>query len=328
MKQTGKKQAPVHTTSLRSIRGQQRLVTVLFMIVPLFLLILFTYLPFAKMIQFSFFNMKYTGTRRFIGWQNYISVFTRSDIFPALKLSLFYMAGAVIQMALALFFATMLTGKLKGGAFFKGALFFPYLICGIAVGYIFKFFFTHGFVLDTLLTSVGFKLQNLPYWLKDTRINNIMLAGTSVWRYLGQNMIMFIGAMMSVDEDVYEAAMIDGANAWQKFWSITMPGIKTMVVLNLILSISGSLSAFEPPYVITNGTFGTGTYFVVMDRIAHVNLKVGLASAMAVVLMILIILVTVLQKVVSHLMLDEDETGHTYRERRAEKKRQAAQAAK
>lgn len=310
--------------SLRSIRGQQHLVTVVFMVVPLTLLVVFTVLPFIKMVQFSFFNMKYIGRQRFIGLQNYIDVFPRDDIFGALKLSFFYMAGAVIQMALALFLATILTSKLKGTGFFKGAIFFPYLVCGIAVGFIFKFFFTHGYVFDTLLTTIGFNLNNLPYWLKDTSVNNIALAGTSVWRYLGQNMVLFIGAMMSVDSEIYEAAEIDGANAWQKFWAVTMPGIKTMIVLNLILSISGSLSAFEPPYVITNGAFGTGTYFVIMDRIAHTNQKVGLASAMAVVLMGMIIIVTVIQKLASRFLLDEDETGRTFRERRAAKKRSHA----
>ena len=72
--------------------------------------------------------------------------------------------------------------------------------------------------------------------------------------------------------------------------------IKSIVVLNLILSISGSLSAFEPPYVITNGTMGTGTYFVIMNRLAHENQKVGLACAMAIVLLIIIIICTILQK--------------------------------
>lgn len=322
MRSTGSKPTSM-THGLRSIKGQRKLVTVVFMVVPLFLLFLFTYLPFAKMIQFSFYKMKYIGRRTFIGWQNYADVFTRDDIFSSLKLSLYYMGGAVVQMALALLLASILTSRLKGTGFFKGAIFFPYLVCGIAVGYIFLFFFAHGFVLDSLLTGLGFKLDNLPLWLENTKINNIMLVSTSVWRYMGQNTILFIGAMMSVDSDIYEAAEIDGANAWQKFWSITMPGIKTMVVLNLILSISGSLSAFEPPYVTTHGGFGTATYFVTMDKIAHANQKVGLASAMAVVLLILIILVTVVQKLVEYFLLSEDETGRTHRERRIAKKRVA-----
>ena len=131
------------------MRGQQILCTVTFLIVPLLLLFTFTYLPFFNMVEFSFFDMRYIGRREFVGLENYIEVFTREDCFQALLLSLYYMAGSVIQMALALLFATILSFKVKGSKFFRGALYFPCLICGIAVGFIFKFFFTHGFVLDT-----------------------------------------------------------------------------------------------------------------------------------------------------------------------------------
>ncbi|MFR2314109.1 MAG: carbohydrate ABC transporter permease [Bifidobacterium sp.] len=84
-------------------------------------------------------------------------------------------------------------------------------------------------------------------------------------------MILFIGAMMSIDSTLYEAAEIDGANRWQQFKHIILPGIKTILVLNVILSITGSLSAFEGPYVITSGANGTATYFVRMDRLAHTS---------------------------------------------------------
>lgn len=143
-----------------SMRGQQLIVTLVFLFVPLVLLFMFTYLPFFKMVEFSFFKMKYIGRRTFVGLQNYISVFTRKDCFHALSLSLYYMAGSVVQMALALLFATILSFKCKGSKFFRGALYFPCLICGISVGFIFKFFFTHGFVLDTLLSWVGFNVDN------------------------------------------------------------------------------------------------------------------------------------------------------------------------
>src|SRR5699024_3224331 len=193
--------------------------------------------------------------------------------------------------------ASLMVFKVKGEGIYKACMFFPYLICGIAVGFIFKFFYARGFVLDSILQFFGMDLENIPYWLQDQRINNIALAATSVWRYMGQNMVMFLGAMMSVDSDLYEAAELDGANRWQQFRYIIMPSIRTIIVLNLILSISGSLSAFEPPYVITNGTMGTGTYFVIMNRLAHENQKVGLACAMAIVLLVIIILCTVAQKI-------------------------------
>ena len=94
-----------------SMRGQQLIVTLVFLFVPLVLLFMFTYLPFFKMVEFSFFKMKYIGRRTFVGLQNYISVFTRKDCFHALSLSLYYMVGSVVQMALALLFATILSFK-------------------------------------------------------------------------------------------------------------------------------------------------------------------------------------------------------------------------
>lgn len=275
------------------------------------------------MVGYSFYNMKYTGARKFVGWKNYMKVFQRSDCFGALKLSLYYMLGSVVQLAIALYLATMLSFKTRFGDLFKGFMFFPFLINGIAVGFIFKFFYTRGFVFDTVLQWCGFQLDNLPYWLKDQSINNFSLVGTSVWRYFGQNMVLFIGAIMSVDPELYEASMLDGANKWHQFLYIILPSIKTILTLNVILSITGSLSAFEPPYVITDGANGTGTYFVIMHQIAHTQQKVGLASAMAVVLLAIILVVTVAQKLFFKYVFknseDEDINAAVKREKKLAK---------
>lgn len=279
----------------RSRKGQQTTVILAFIIIPLVLLIGFTYLPFAEMVKYSFYKMKYVGARKFVGLDNYVQLFKRDDIIGALKLCLYYMVGSLVQLAIALYLATVLSMKVKCSNLFKGFMFFPYLINGIAIGFIFKFFYTRGFVFDTVLQWCGFKLDNLPYWLKDQSVNNWSLVASSVWRYFGQNMVLFVGAIMSVDDSLYEAADLDGANKFQQFIYIILPSIKTIVTLNVILSITGSLSAFEAPYVITSGANGTGTFFVVMNTIAHTNQKVGLASAMAVFLLVIIIICKVLQ---------------------------------
>jgi len=304
-----------------TVKGQKVVLAVTFMLTPVFLLVLFTYLPFLKMAQFSLYQMKYIGTRIFIGLGNYKDIFSRGEIFSSLRLSLYYLVASFIQLSLALFFACILSLKTKGKEIFKGIIFFPYLVCGISIGFMFKFFFTHGFVLDTVLGWLGFNQDKLPYWLRDSSVNNVMLAATSVWRYLGQNMVLFIGAIASIDPTIYEAADLDGASGWSKFRHIMLPGISSIVVLNMILAISGSISAFEPPYVITGGTFGTATYFFTMHTMAHEKQKVGLASAMAVVLMLIIILVTLLQKFISKTFFEGDEQGYVYSERRAMRNR-------
>jgi multiple sugar transport system permease protein len=292
-----------------NIRYSKVMVIAAFIIIPLLLLFTFTYLPFGEMVSYSFYKMKYIGERTFVGLRNYKDLFTRDDIFRSLKNSLYYMGGSVVQLVLALLLATLLSFKTKLGNLFKGILFFPFLINGIAIGFIFKFFFTHGFVLDTVLGWLGIPLEKLPYWLKTQGLNNVSLVGTSVWRYLGQNMVLFIGAIMSVDAELYEAAELDGASKVQQFFHIILPSIKTIVTLNIILSITGSLSAFEPPFVITKGANGTGTYFIIMDQVAHTSQKVGLASAMAVFLLMLIFIVTIIQKLVLKYAFKNADTG-------------------
>lgn len=305
----------------RSRKGQQIIIGIAFMVLPLLLLFTFTYLPFGQMVEFSFYKMKYStpvDKRVFVGWKNYLDVFKRDDCFGALKLSLYYCLGAIIQLVLALYLATILSFKVKFGNMFKGLMFFPYLISGIAIGFIFKFFYTRGFVFDTILQWLGFNLENLPYWLKDQSINNWSLVATSVWRYFGQNMVLFIGAIMSVDADLYEAADLDGANKFQQFTHIILPSIKTIVTLNIILSITGSLSAFEQPYVITNGANGTGTYFIIMNEIAHVTQKVGLSCAMAVILLLIIFACTILQKLFfKYVFRDAESEDESYKAKRA-----------
>ncbi|WP_455717063.1 carbohydrate ABC transporter permease [Anaerosporobacter sp.] len=281
----------------RSRKGQQIIIIVTFMFIPLLLLLTFTYIPFGEMAKFSLYKMSYTSKPEYLGLDNYKEVFKNKEIFSSLKLSLYYMAGSIIQLVLALYLATILSFKTKGGNIFKGFMFFPYLISGIAIGFIFRFFFTRGFVFDTVLQWCGFDLENLPYWLRTQGLNNVSLVATSIWRYFGQNMVLFIGAIMSVDSELYEAAELDGANKFKQFIHIILPSIKTIFTLNVIMSITGSLSAFEPPYVIANnGANGTATYFIKMNNIAFTNKKIGLASAMAIVLFLIIFAVTILQK--------------------------------
>ena len=223
---------------VKSRNGQQTIVILSFMIIPLLLLFVFTYLPFGEMVKFSFYKMKYAtpvDKRQFVGFRNYIDVFKKDECFSALKLSLYYMAGAMVQLVLALYLATILSFKTKFGNMFKGFMFFPYLISGIAIGFIFKFFYTRGFVFDTVLQWCGFNLESLPFWLKDKSVNNISLVASSVWRYYGNNMVLFIGAIMSVDDSLYEAAYLDGASYFTIYSKILLPLLKPAIVTSIIL---------------------------------------------------------------------------------------------
>ena len=177
----------------------------------------------------------------------------------------------------------------------NSGLFFPYLLNGVAIGFIFLYFYKGGGTLDTLLTAIGLEDQ-IQLWLGNRSINNISLAFTSVWRYTGFNFLIFLGAIQSINPEVYEAAEIDGANNWHKFKYIIIPSIKNIVFLNIILGVSGSLSVFDIPYIMTGGSNGTTTFVIQTIETAFQYNRVGLASAMAVILLIIVLTVTAIQK--------------------------------
>lgn len=113
-----------------------------FLLIPTILLVTFSFVPLGNLVYYSF--LKWDGfskNKEFIGMDNYIRLFTRPEYFSVLKVSLYYLVGSFVQMAIALYFATILTFKVKGKNFFKGVLFFPNLLNGVAIGFIFLYFF-------------------------------------------------------------------------------------------------------------------------------------------------------------------------------------------
>jgi multiple sugar transport system permease protein len=233
--------------------------------------------------------------KRYVGLDNYVQLFTRPELFGVFWVSLYYVVASVIQIALALYFAAILSfpGRFKN--LFKGILFFPYLINGAAIGMIFLYFFQPGGTLDATLRAFGLA-ELSQFWLGDRDYINVSLAGTSVWRYLGLNFVLFLGAIQSIPDQLYEAAEIDGANRWQQFRHIVLPGIRPVIGLSFILAISGSLSVFEIPYIMTGGANGSETFVIQTVDMAFKFHKFGLASAMAVVLLVIVLLVTWIQR--------------------------------
>ncbi|AEE46890.1 carbohydrate ABC transporter permease [Cellulomonas fimi] len=274
----------------------RRLTPYLFLLVPVGLLLLLTYAPVVNMFWYSVTDWDgLDKTKNFVGLENYVDVFTDPDNVRVFLVSLYYVVGSFVQMALALYFATILSFKVRFKNMWKGILFFPYLINGVAIGLIFLNFLKPGGGLDTVLLNTG--LESLVHqWTGDPEVANYALAAVSVWRYTGLTFVMFLGAIQSINSDIYEAASLDGANRWHEFWHIILPSIRPIVGLAFILGISGSLSVFEIPYVMTGGANGTETFVIRTVWMAFQRNTVGLASAMAVVLLVFVLVVTWLQR--------------------------------
>jgi multiple sugar transport system permease protein len=267
----------------------------LFLLAAVGLLLLLTYLPAANMLWYSLTDWDGLDLdKQFVGLDNYVEVFTNPQIFSVFGVSLYYFVGSFLQMAIALYFAALLSYRTRFSNFFRGILFFPYLINGVAIGFVFLYLFQPGGTLDTVLSWVG--LSDPPHWLGDPAIANYSLAATSVWRYTGLNFVLFLGAIQSIPGELYEAAEIDGANRWQQFWALTFPGIRRIIGLSFILAIAGSLSVFEVPFIMTGGANGTSTFVIQTLQTAFNFRQVGLASAMAIVLLVIVLVVTFVQR--------------------------------
>ncbi|MBQ8966968.1 sugar ABC transporter permease [Ruminococcus sp.] len=288
---------------LKTYEGQKLYVSILFLIIPLALLLLFTFVPAVNMVGYSFQERDQFGVDpKFVGIDNYKTIFTNPDYFITFKNSLYYLAGSFLQQIIALLVASILCSKIRAKGFFKGVLFFPYLMNGVAVSIIFLRFFTKGnppLTQEGTLNSVLMLFGAEPVrWFDpaNTFLVNCCLVFVSIWRYIGFDIIMYIGAIQSISPDLYEASDLDGANPWQQFRYIVFPSIKPIVSLQLILAVKGAISVFEIPYIITGGNYGSSTFVIKTIETAFKKKQVGLACAMAVVLLVIIIIVTLVQK--------------------------------
>lgn len=292
---TGQRTSRAVAAPPKNTKRKFSLTPYLFLFVGVGLLLLLTYVPAVSMIWYSFTDWNGLGpVGDWVGFDNYVEVFTNPRIFGVFGVSIYYFAASFVQMAVALYFAAILSFNTRFSNFFRGVIFFPYLINGVAIGFVFLYLFQPDGTLDTLLSWFG--VTDPPQWLGDSSIANYSLASTSVWRYTGLNFILFLGAIQSIPAELYEAAKIDGANGWHQFWYIIFPGIRRIIGLSFILAISGALSVFEIPFIMTGGANGTATFVIQTLQTAFTYRSVGLASAMAVILLLIVLLVTWIQR--------------------------------
>lgn len=281
-----------------SYKKQKTIISVLFLLVPVGLVLLFTYYPAVSMLFYSFTKWDGMGDAKFIGLDNYAKILSTPDYWKPLTVSIYYFVASFLQIGAAVGIAYLLSFGCKGADLFKSVYFFPSLINSVAIGFMFLIVLTPKTgTLDQILNMIGLGSLIKP-WLEDPDIVNISLAGVSMWRYIGNNIVMFAAAMASISPDILEAARVDGANRWQQLKSIVIPGISTILGLQLFLAITGSLSAFEIPYIITGGSNGSTTFLIKIVKDGINNGRVGLGSAMSIVLLVICIVVTVIQKLV------------------------------
>jgi multiple sugar transport system permease protein len=215
----------------------------------------------------------------------------------ALKNTSYYAVGHIpLTLAASLGFAVLLNRKLRGVKFFRTALFFPYITSLVAVAVVWNMLFSpETGPINQLLHSLG--VDNPPGWTTSTTWAMPAVIITSVWHDMGYYMIIYLAGLQTIPGELYEAAEIDGANAWQKFWRITVPALRPTTFFVLIMLTITSFKVFDLIQVMTEGGPGRSTLVLsqVIFREGITEGRFGYSSAVAMVLFVIVLVVTVTQ---------------------------------
>jgi ABC-type sugar transport system permease subunit len=267
----------------------------LFIAVPLLSMIAFLYIP--MIISFWWSLNDYSGLQaaRFVGLGNYIELLTHDKVFikSLVNTSLFVLMGMGIGPTLGLLTALLLNQKVRFQTLFRTAYFLPVMTSLVVVATIWVMLYNQNGLFNTILVDLGLARVG---WLSDPRYSLFSVVIASVWQGFGFETVVFLAALQSIPREFYEAAMIDGAGAMQRFWYITLPSLRPVIVFVYIIGIIGSYQVFDQVYVMTSGgpVYSTSTivyYLFIKFR----DLRLGYASAIAYILFAILVIFSYLQ---------------------------------
>lgn len=242
---------------------------------------------------YSFTEFNLFGAVEFIGFENFIHMFTRNrDFFNSLKVTLIYTLISVpLKITFALFIAMVLNMKVKGINTFRTIYYLPSILGGsVAVSILWKFLFVKDGLINALLKVVGIGPVE---WLGSPDYALYTISLLTVWQF-GSSMVLFLAGLKNVPKSLYEAARVDGAGRVRTFIKVTIPLITPIILFNMIMQTINALQEFTAAFVITNGGPVKSTYLygMMLYREAFEHLNMGYASALSWVLFIFIVILT------------------------------------
>jgi multiple sugar transport system permease protein len=257
--------------------------------------ILFYIGPIIASFYFSLTKWDLIQSPVFVGLANYERIFTRDKYFiQALKVTTIYtLAYVPLDLVFGLLIAMLMNQKVKGIGIFRTVYYLPSVLSGVAYVVMWMWVFNpRNGLINTLLSYLG--IQG-PRWLLDPKYALSALIIMSLWG-VGRTMIIYLAGLQDIPIELYESASIDGANAWNKFWGITLPLLTPSILFNLIFSIIMTFQSFTNVYIATNGGPLDATLFYVLYlyRQAFQNLAMGYASALAWILFVIVLVFTLL----------------------------------
>lgn len=268
----------------------------IFLAPALSLLSIFVVGPILYLVYLSFTKGSFTrsGTH-WVGLSNYWRLFLNPDFWQVLGNTIYFTTATVLpSLILSLSLAVLLNRSIALRSLLRAAYFIPSITSLVAVGLGFRWLFQTEGPVNSLLSTIG--LNPIP-WLGSTTWAMPVLILLSIWKQLGFNLIVFLAGLQTIPLSRYEAAELDGANAWQQFWYITLPGLRSTLIFAAITTIIFTLRSFEQVYVITEGGPLNSTNLLVyyIYEQAFAQFDFGYAAAAATVLLAATLLLVYLQ---------------------------------
>lgn len=258
----------------------------------------FTLVPMVFAIALAFCSWDGVHDIEFIGLKNFTDLMSDNTFKKAFVNTIVYSVGTVpLTLVCSLGLAMLLNQNVRLRNFFRTVSFFPYVASLVAVAAVWNMIFSPSMgPVNMLLSSLG--VENLPRWAagKETAMITVILF--SVWKNMGYYMVIYLAGLQGINPDLKEAAELDGANRWQTFWNVTLPQLRPTTFFVVVMLTIASFKVYDQMFMITQGGPGDATITLVYDiyNVAFVNTpKYGYASAISMVLFVLVLIVTLIQ---------------------------------
>ena len=291
--------ARVRAATRRPRQWKQALVAYSF-IAPTFLgIAIFTLGPIRVAFALAFLHWDGANPITFAGLDNFWRLFGDRAFIQAFWNTILYALISVpLTMASALALAILVNKKIRGREVFRTIMFFPYVASLVAVAVVWNMLFNPEMgPVNMLLYTLGVSPQHLPKWAADKNWAMLTVALFSVWKNMGYYMVIYLAGLQTINRDLYEAASIDGATAWQKFIYVTLPQLRPTTFFVTVMLTIQSFKVFDQIFLLTQGGPGTSTLVLVYHiyNQAFVSWDLGYSSMVALVLFLVVLAVTVVQ---------------------------------
>ncbi|MGQ9554595.1 MAG: carbohydrate ABC transporter permease [Anaerolineae bacterium] len=249
--------------------------------------------PMGASVYYSLTKYGLLKPPTWVGSENYVTLVKDPLFWQSLRVTtLFAMSYVPLELAFALLLASLLNQQVRGLTFFRAAYYLPSVLSGVSISMLWMWGFSNYGFVNNFFRLFGIRLSS---WWTNERLALPAMVILSVW-LVGGPMIVFLAGLQGVPRHLYEAAEIDGANSWGRFWHITMPMLSPTLFFNLVMGLIGAFQAFTAGYVITKGGPNHATLFYnlyLFDN-AFTKLKMGYASAQAWILFAIILVLTLI----------------------------------